>query len=212
MLRYLYADELHKFPELARGMFRDRADQFKTRLGWDVKINEKGEERDQYDDLNPLYIIWEEADGSHGGSMRILPTTGPVMVNDIFGHLTGGKPIHSPLIWEVTRFCLSRTASAHTAGAIMLSGGEVMEGFGLTHIAGVFDARMIRIYRMIGSSPVVLGCEGSGRDQISVGLWPYSAEDCNRVSARAGIPRELSRLWFRTAFGNRAQHRFALSA
>ncbi len=212
MLRYLYADELHKFPDLAKGMFRDRADQFKTRLGWDVKVNDKGEERDQYDDLNPLYVIWEEADGSHGGSMRILPTTGPVMVNDVFGHLTGGSPINSPLIWEVTRFCLSRNASAHTAGAIMLSGGEVMEGFGLTHIAGVFDARMIRIYRLIGSSPAVLGTEGAGRDQISVGLWPYSAEDCNRVAARAGIPRELSRLWFRTAFGNSVQHRFALSA
>ena len=60
MLRYVYADELHKFPKLAEGMFRDRADQFKTRLGWDVHVNEKGEERDQYDDLNPLYVIWEE--------------------------------------------------------------------------------------------------------------------------------------------------------
>ncbi len=212
MLRYIYADELYKYPVLARGMFRDRADQFKTRLGWDVRVNEQGEERDQYDALNPLYVIWEEPDGSHGGSMRILPTTGPVTVNDVFGHLTGGSPIHSPMIWEVTRFCLSRTAGPHTAGAIMLSGGEIMEGFGLTHIAGVFDARMIRIYRLIGSSPVVLGSEGTGRDQISVGLWPYSADDCNRVAERAGIPRELSRLWFRTAFGNTARHRFALSA
>ncbi|WP_377191255.1 acyl-homoserine-lactone synthase [Ruegeria meonggei] len=212
MLRYLFADELHKFPDLAEGMFQDRADQFKTRLGWDVHVNEKGEERDQYDDLNPLYVIWEEEDGRHGGSMRILPTTGPVMTNEVFGHLTGGRPINSPLIWEVTRFCLSRTAGPHTAGAIMLSGGEVMEGFGLTHIAGVFDARMIRIYRLIGSSPEVLGAEGSGRDRISVGLWPYSAADCNRVAERAGIPRELSRLWFKTAFGTGRQHRFALSA
>ncbi len=212
MLRYVYADELHKFPKLAKGMFLDRADQFKTRLGWDVDVDENGEERDRYDDLNPLYVIWEEPDGSHGGSMRILPTTGPVMVNDVFGHLTGGSPIRSPLIWEVTRFCLSRNASPNTAGAIMLSGGEVMEGFGLTHIAGVFDARMIRIYRLIGSSPVVLGSQGKGRDQISVGLWPYSAEDCNRVAERAGVSRDLSRLWFRAAFGGSAQHRFALSA
>ncbi len=99
MLRYVYADELHKFPKLAKGMFLDRADQFKTRLGWDVDVDENGEERDRYDDLNPLYVIWEEPDGSHGGSMRILPTTGPVMVNDVFGHLTGGSPIRSPLIW-----------------------------------------------------------------------------------------------------------------
>ncbi|MEX0318841.1 MAG: acyl-homoserine-lactone synthase [Ruegeria sp.] len=212
MLRYIYADELHKYPKLREGMFCDRAEQFKTRLGWDVHINEQGEERDQYDDLNPLYVIWEEQDGSHGGSMRILPTTGPVMVNDVFGHLTGGAPICSPLIWEVTRFCLSRDASPRIAGAIMLSGGEVMGGFGLTHIAGVFDARMIRIYRLIGSSPEVLGSEGTGRDQISVGLWPYSEADCDRVAARAGIPRELSRLWFNTAFGKSARPRFALTA
>jgi len=212
MLRYLYADELHKFPDLADGMFRDRADQFKTRLGWDVEVNEKGEERDCYDDHNPLYVIWEEPDGSHGGSMRVMPTTGPVMINDVFGHLTGGAPICSPLIWEVTRFCLSRTASPRVAGAIMLSGGEMMEGLGLTHIAGVFDARMIRIYRLIGSSPVVLGSEGTGRDQISVGLWPYSADDCNRVAERAGLPRELSRMWFNAAFGKLGKPRFALSA
>ncbi|TMV10197.1 autoinducer synthase [Ruegeria sediminis] len=212
MLRYLYADELHKHPRLAEDMFRDRADQFKTRLGWDVQVNEKGEERDRYDDLNPLYVIWEEEDGGHGGSMRFLPTTGPAMVNDVFGHLTGGAPICSPLIWEVTRFCLSRTASPCTAGAIMLSGGEVMEGFGLTHIAGVFDARMVRIYRLIGSSPEILGSQGVGRDQVSVGLWPFSQADCARVAERAGIPRELSRLWFNAAFGKSGRPRFARSA
>lgn len=207
MLRYLYADELHRFPKLARSMFLDRADQFKTRLGWDVDVNEAGEERDQYDDLNPLYVIWEEPDGSHGGSMRFLPTTGPVMINDVFGHLTGGSPICSPLIWEVTRFCLSRRASSIVAGAIMLSGGEVMEGFGLTHIAGVFDDRMIRIYRLIGSSPEVLGSEGEGRNRVYVGLWPYSPADCERVAARAGVSRELSRMWFNAAFGTDRQRR-----
>ncbi len=201
MLRYVYADELHRYSLLSEGMFKDRADQFKTRLGWDVQVNSRGEERDQYDELNPLYVIWEETDGSHGGSMRVLPTTGPVMINDVFGHLTGGSPVCDPRIWEVTRFCLSRAASPHTAGAIMLAGGELMEKFGLTHIAGVFDARMIRIYRMIGSSPIVLGSEGQGREQVSVGLWPYSAEDCNRVASRAGVSRELSKLWINAAFG-----------
>ena len=132
--------------------------------------------------------------------MRVLPTTGPVMINDVFGHLTGGSPVRDPRIWEVTRFCLSRTASPHTAGSIMLAGGELMEKFGLTHIAGVFDARMIRIYRMIGSSPIVLGSEGQGREEVSVGLWPYSAEDCNRVACRAGVSRDLSRVWINTAF------------
>ena len=55
--------------------------------------------------------------------------------------------------------------------ALMLGGVEVMRGFGVTQCVGVFDARMVRIYRHIGASPDVLGSSGTGRDKISVGLW-----------------------------------------
>ncbi|WP_425043721.1 acyl-homoserine-lactone synthase [Primorskyibacter sp. S87] len=211
MLRYLYADQLHHHPELAHAMFRDRADQFQTRLGWDVSVNQNGEEQDQYDELNPLYVIWEEPNGGHGGSMRFLPTTGPVMVNDIFGHLTGGSPICSPLIWECTRFCLARGTSSNVAAALMLGGGEIMTGFGIQHFAGVFDERMVRIYKAIGSSPEILGSEGEGRDRISVGLWEYSSQAQARVASRAGVSAELSRLWFARDIGGSARNRFALT-
>ena len=201
MLRYIYADQLHNHSKLAATMFRDRADQFKTRLNWDVNVNAQGFERDEYDDLNPLYVIWENVDGTHGGSMRFLPTTGRVMVNDHFPHLLGGGPIASPVIWEFTRFCLSRGANPKVAAALMLAGGEIMEGFGVEHFVGVFDARMVRIYRMIGSSPDVLGSEGTGRDQISVGLWHFAAEAKNKVALKAGLSPEISKLWFERAFG-----------
>ncbi len=90
MLRYVYGNDLTHYPKLRDTMFRDRADQFKTRLNWAVDVDGNGQERDEYDDLNPLYVIWETPAGSHGGSMRLLPATGPTMVNDHFGHLTGG--------------------------------------------------------------------------------------------------------------------------
>ncbi|MGR3760421.1 acyl-homoserine-lactone synthase [Roseobacteraceae bacterium NS-SX3] len=202
MLRYIYGHDLQQHASLAHSMFTDRADQFKTRLGWDVHVGPSGEERDQYDALDPLYVIWEQPDGSHGGSMRFLPTTGPVMVNEVFGHLTGGTPICSPLIWECTRFCLSRSAQANVAGALMLGGGEIMRHFGVRHFAGVFDRRMVRIYRAIGSSPEILGSEGEGRDQISVGLWEFTPESYQVVAQRAGIAPELSQLWFDRSFGS----------
>jgi acyl homoserine lactone synthase len=167
-------------------------------------VDEDGQERDAYDAMNPLYVIWEQPDGSHGGSMRFLPTTGPVMVNDHFGHLTTG-PITSPLIWECTRFCLARGAVPNVAAALMLGGGEIMQGFGIKHFVGVFDARMVRIYRMIGSSPEVLGSEGSGRDQISVGLWEFDEMAQAKVAARAGIAPEQSRFWFDHSFSSTRQ-------
>ncbi|MFY0647475.1 acyl-homoserine-lactone synthase [Sulfitobacter geojensis] len=211
MLRYLYADELHNHPRLAKSMFLDRADQFKKRLGWEVDVDAQGEERDAYDALNPLYVIWEEADGSHGGSMRFLPTTGPVMVNEHFSHLIEG-PVTSPLIWECTRFCLKRGAGGHVAAALMLGGGEIMQGFGIKHFVGVFDARMVRIYRMIGSSPEVLGSEGEGAAKISVGLWDFCDQAQALVSARAGVSPEQSRFWFDQAMGNQRRHPWAKTA
>ncbi|MVO15045.1 acyl-homoserine-lactone synthase [Parasedimentitalea huanghaiensis] len=212
MLRYIYATDLHKFSDLANSMFKDRADQFKTRLGWAVNVDENGEERDQYDHLNPLYVIWEEADGSHGGSMRFLPTTGPVMVNDVFSNLNGGTHICSPLIWECTRFCLSRKASSHVAGALTLGGTEIMRNFSVEHLTGVFDHRMIRIYRSLGFSPEVIGSIGEGRDRISLGLWEYSREIYLNVAQRAGITPEQSQMWFDRSFGMSAEQPMAMSA
>lgn len=201
MLRYLYATDLHRYPRLARGMFRDRADQFRTRLGWELTVDQHGQECDRYDRLNPLYVIWEGPRGRHRGSMRFLPTTGPVMINEVFGRLTGGVPLSSPMIWECTRFCLAREAGPRVAAALMLGGGEVMTGFGLRHFAGVFDQRMERIYRAIGAAPEVLGSEGAGRAKISLGLWRFTPQARFRVAMRAGLSPALSRLWFTRAFG-----------
>ncbi|MGR3503072.1 acyl-homoserine-lactone synthase [Pseudaestuariivita sp.] len=204
MIRYIYANALAAHPTLAETMFRDRARQFKERQGWDVAVDAEGLERDAYDALNPLYVIWENADGTHGGSMRLLPTTGATMVNDHFEHLTGGA-INSALIWECTRFCLAPGAPAHVAAALMLAGGEVLQGFGITHFIGVFDARMVRIYRRIGASPDVLGSSGTGRDKASVGLWNFTPEANARLSAASGILPAQSRAWFEAAFGSQAQ-------
>lgn len=209
MLRYLYADELGRFPRLGASMFRDRAEQFHGRLNWAVDVDENGAERDAYDGRNPLYVIWEKPDGSHGGSMRFLPTTGDTMINDHFLALTDGVRIMSPFIWECTRFCLAPDAGPRVSAALMLGGMELGLGNCLSHAVGVFDARMIRVYRRLGWGPIILGTEGQGRDAISVGLWAFEAEVRPRLLARAGISSEVSRYWYARAFGAAALARAA---
>ncbi|RMH49328.1 MAG: autoinducer synthase [Alphaproteobacteria bacterium] len=206
MIRFLYADELSRHPVLADSMFRDRATQFRDRLGWDVTVDANGHERDCYDDEGPLYVIWVQEDGTHGGSMRILPTTGRTMVNDHFAHLNGGVRIESPLIWECTRFCLSPRlkggfrAALPVSAALMMAGCELGIRFGLTHAVGVFDARMVRIYRAIGWSPEILGTEGSGADAVSTGLWPIDADSRAAIARRSGIAEALAAEWFELSF------------
>jgi acyl homoserine lactone synthase len=211
MLRYIYGDELKDYPKLGQSMFRDRAAQFKDRLKWDVAVDADGFEKDQYDALNPLYVIWELPGGTHGGSMRFLPTTGRTMVNEHFGDLLEG-PIRSPLIWECTRFCLNKDASAQAAAALMLGGGEIMRSFGVAHFAGVFDARMVRIYRMTGASPEILGSSGEGTAQISVGLWSFDGASQARLAARSGISPRQSEQWFQQRFGAPLAMKTAISA
>ncbi len=205
MIRYLYGDQLAKFPLLERTMFEDRADQFKTRLGWDVSVNADGQERDEYDDQNPLYVIWEKADGTHGGSMRFLPTTGRTMVNDHFLELTDGVSFQSPFIWECTRFCLARDTETGTAAALMLAGGGNHAGF-----RDQAFCRRLRCAHGADLQPdrcLTRGAgqrQGEGRQSISVGLWEFTEASQKQVSRVAGVPLQASRGWFAAAFGNDA--------
>ncbi|MCG6902162.1 MAG: autoinducer synthase [Rhodobacter sp.] len=201
MLRYIYGGALHQFPKLRHTMFADRSSQFRQRLGWNVDVDDQGHERDAYDGKNPLYVIWQRADGSHGGSLRFLPTTGETMVNDHFTHLTDGVSIRHPLIWECTRFCLAAGADPRVSAALMLGGMEIGLGFGLTDAVGVFDDRMVRVYRRLGWTPTILGTAGRGRGAVSVGLWAFDRTLRAGLLRKAGVSSALSRLWFDRAFG-----------
>ncbi len=197
MIRYLYGGELSAFPKLRDTMFRHRAAQFRDRLGWDVTVDGQGWERDEYDALNPLYVVWEAPDGRHGGSMRFLPTTGATMINDHFPQLTGGARIASPLIWECTRFCLGPNAAPRVSAALMLGGLELGLRHGLSHAVGVFDARMVRVYRALGWSPEILGAQ----DGVAAGLWAFRPALRDGLLRKAGVSADLSAHWLRRAFG-----------
>jgi acyl homoserine lactone synthase len=200
MIRYVYADQLSQFPALAESMFRDRAAQFKDRLDWDVTVDENGFELDEYDRLNPLYIIWEDVNGRHGGSLRIMPTVGRIMTNEHFTHLTDGVTISSPLIWECTRFCLAPGASTQVAGALLAAGIELGLRFGLSQAIGVVYTRGVGLYRRIGHSPDLIGTGGEGREQISICVWEISEAARAEISRRCGIPESIFAHWFDASF------------
>lgn len=189
MIQYIYADDLHHQPELQTSMYQDRRRQFKERQGWDVQVNAKGEELDEYDALNPLYIIAQTADGTHAGSLRLLPTLGPTMVNDYFQHLSG-MTIRSPAFWESTRFCLAPNVQGpqNTAALLMLAACEVGLRFGINHYVGVFDSPMARVYRKIGWRPEIIGTDSG----VSVGLWAVSGVLKHSLCTRHDIlPRSI---------------------
>ena len=205
MIRFIYADQLSHYPLLAESMFKDRAAQFKDRLDWDVTVDENGWEVDEYDRLNPLYIIWENAEGRHGGSVRIMPTVGRTMTNEHFRDLTGGVSIRSPLIWECTRFCLAPDAPVGRGGGAARGGGRARPAL-RAGAGGRRDLRQDR-RRSTGASAgarTSSAAGGEGRDRISVGLWPITVEARAEISRRSGIPLSVMARWFDASFPARA--------
>lgn len=93
-----------QFAAIHSAMWQDRRRVLIDRLGWDLRSPDGLHEQDQYDGEQTLYlIVWQAETGRHLGSVRLLPSTGPHMLNDIFPHLCeDGVPV-GPDVWEITR-------------------------------------------------------------------------------------------------------------
>lgn len=205
MIKIVYAADLFRRPILAASMFRDRTLQFRERLGWNVATDDRGLEFDQYDDLNPIYVIIEGADGDHLGSGRIMPTTGRTMIAEHFSDLAGGVALSSPLIWEITRFCVSPRLSSvgrdalRAPAALMWAGCDLALRAGVEFCVGVFNAPMLRVYKAIGFSPEVLGSRMTPDGEICGGLWEITPEARDRLAERAGAFAAGGPCYFPTA-------------
>ena len=139
------------------GMFRLRHEVFKERLAWDVG-SRAGKERDIFDDLDPVYIVCEEA-GEVLGSWRLLPTTGPYMLQDVFPELLHGQPApNAPDVWEISRFAVSkRVLGNESLGTINKVTNLLLDQLfafaaarKISRIVAVSDVRFERILKRAG--------------------------------------------------------------
>ncbi len=106
MIRLIPGARAKLFPREIDAMFRSRALIFSERLGWEVVVKDE-RERDRFDDENPLYLNSVDPEsGQYWGSLRLLPTTGPNMLRDVFPFLlSDGRVIEGASIWESSRIC-----------------------------------------------------------------------------------------------------------
>ena len=201
MIRYLFGDALARHPRLRDSLYRDRAAQFAHRRGWPLQLDAEGREIDQYDALNPLHVIWQRPDGSHGGSMRFLPTTGRTMLAEYFAHLAPAAAAGRRGVWECTRFCLSPGAGGGVAAALMSGAIEMGLALGLSRSVGVFDGRMTRIYARLGWPPRLLAETGQGPDRLCLGEWTFDPDLRGPLRRRAGLSAQALAGWVARDFG-----------
>jgi acyl homoserine lactone synthase len=177
------------YAHLLDQMFRLRARVFHDRLGWDVEVAD-GKERDRYDDAGPVYIVYADDDTQDvKGSLRLLPTTGPTVLAEIFSDtLPDAIGLSAPTIWECTRFCVEDGGSRHrqliASGILIAALGEVAIKAGIESILGNFDSTMLRLYRRIGCEVEVLGSTQRYGRPVYLGLFPISETILRRVKGR----------------------------
>jgi len=183
--------------DLVQEMYRQRARVFSERMKWDVVVRD-GMEYDNFDEENPLYLISvDEVTGRLRGSLRLLPTTGPNMLRDVFPELLPpDQVIESPTVWESSRFSMDVEAMTPLPGrrvsyvtCELIAGiTEISLQSGIGHIVSVFDAAMYRVLKAAGAGPDLIG----GGRRIGVcttyaGLFEMTDEFLSAVRHAGGI-------------------------
>jgi len=96
-------------PEQSRtlkSMFEARKQVFVDLLKWDVPVVDGRFELDQFDDEDAIYVIVAGLEGQHLGSARLLGTTRPHILGELYPTLCAGPVPTGPDTFEITRFCL----------------------------------------------------------------------------------------------------------
>ncbi|MGX9181981.1 acyl-homoserine-lactone synthase [Mesorhizobium sp. BHbdii] len=201
MIVTIESADQERYPELMDAMFRMRADVFSGRLEWEVDVA-NGRERDRFDDEDVLYLLSLDDDtGALQGAVRLLPTTGPNMLRDVFSMLVPEGAPESPLIWESSRFAINpnilrgvqRAEANHmvnrTTLELLCGIVEVCQSAGIGTIVSVFDARMARIFRAVDCPFDVIGTPTRiGKTMTYAGLFEMTDQLRARLGTIGGLP------------------------
>src|ERR1700704_2413473 len=199
MIRIVTKDNAERNLSILYQMHRIRKAVFKDRLGWDGTV--RGEfEIGEYDAFWPKYLLLIDRYCILNGCVRLLPTTGPNMLRDIFpSFVTRAAVPRGEQVWEASRFAVSGNTSAAEAGLSQttydLLIGVLKFGLskGLSTIACVVDVRMERILRRAGWQLERLGpAHRIGNSVALAGQLDVSAQILRQLEERAGLAHAVA--------------------
>jgi len=175
---------------------------FYDTLKWEVPVD-GGIERDYYDDCQPVYLVWCSVDRKIlFGCLRLLPTTGPTLLYDVFGRtIPGTVELSAPGIWEATRCCVDAAALAdhepeidqgRAFGLLCLAVAEVAAAHAIHTLIFNYEPYMKRIYARAGAEIQELGrADGYGRRPVCCGAFHVSEHFISGMRAALGVDEPL---------------------
>ncbi len=107
-------------------LFKYRHDIFVEKLGWNLAVN-SSYEKDQFDHADTLYVVAKDSSDNITGCARLLPTTQPYLLKDVFPELLNGLlPPVSEDIWEISRLT-NQLVSKKNIGPSIGNYGQISE-------------------------------------------------------------------------------------
>lgn len=193
------ADSPNVEPALFDQMYRLRYQVFRERMKWDIPgVN--GRDIDDFDGLNPLYAVYLDDTNTVLGSWRLLPTTGPYMIRDVFPQLLGAEdaPVAAQT-WEISRFSArpgdraESFAAVHPiTSALLISLVQVCLRAGITRVVSASDLLFERVLKKAGAVAHRLGpvCK-IGNTRAVAGWIDINIEHLQCLAEASPLPNPL---------------------
>jgi acyl homoserine lactone synthase len=130
---------------------------FVEQLGWDLPSADSRFERDQFDREDTIYIVARDESGAICGCARLLPTTHPYLLQEVFPFLLATDILapESPDVWELSRFAVNPSLRGEESASwavrpMLASVVECAAKLGTKQLIGVTFLSMERLFRRIG--------------------------------------------------------------
>ena len=149
-------------------MHHDRKQVFVDRFGWRLPARGSWLEVDQFDNDYAVYLLARSEEGRHQGSVRLLPSSRPHMMDTLFSHLCPEGVPGGEDVWEISRL---------VTNPMDASGTSVLKVHRLLALALVefADANGIRSYTLVAEAGRVPALLAIGWTVLPLGL-PTMAE------------------------------------
>ena len=188
--RSLYEDKLDE-------MHRFRHEMYVEKMRWRDLKSENGREKDQFDNADAVYLLGLDDEGGLISSYRIMPTSGPYLLNGPMAHFVEGDAPQSEHIWDVTRWLLwpnhrrlDGQVISHEAGLLACGLFEFAISRRITHYTCLCELAFMQNLDIVGWPHTPLGLpkayDNAGGTAIAI-LIDASLATLERTRAYTGI-------------------------
>ncbi|HEX8480897.1 MAG TPA: acyl-homoserine-lactone synthase [Allosphingosinicella sp.] len=181
-------------------MHHDRKQVFVDRFGWRLPAKGSWLEVDQFDDDYAIYLLARSPEGRHRGSVRLLPSSRPHMLDTLFSQLCPAGVPSGDDCWEISRLVTNPAdASGNTVlkvhRLLALALVEFALDNGIARYTLVAEAHRVPALLSVGWLVTPLGLptmvEGDQLQALQIHLEPATLHEMRR---RLRIERPVLRV------------------